>query len=141
MSQQGQDAGTVTEIQDAVTAATIAAVQRWDRAVNQHDLDAVMAAMTDDCVFESSYPQPNGTRYEGQEAVRAFWENVFRASPHSAIEAEEIFAAGDRCVFLCVQRSLDDDGNPKHCRAVDVIRVRDGKVAESLSYFKRNPPR
>ena len=47
--------------------ATIAAVQRFYEAFNQHDLDAMMAAVTDDCVFEGPYPYPDGTRNQGQK--------------------------------------------------------------------------
>jgi SnoaL-like domain len=51
----------------------------------------------------------------------------------SSIGAEEIFAAGARAVVRWVFR-WDDTGG--HVRGVDVIRVRDGKVAEKLAYVK-----
>ena len=35
------------------TAATIAVVDRFNDAFNRHDVDAVMALMTVDCVFET----------------------------------------------------------------------------------------
>ena len=59
---------------DRVTAATLAAVERCNEAFNRHDVDAVMAAMTPDCVFDSTRPPPDGERFEGQARVRAFWE-------------------------------------------------------------------
>ena len=78
----------VTE--EMLTKSTLEAIQRFNDAINRHDVDAAMAAMTEDCVFENTYPPPDGERYEGQAAVRG----------------------------------------------VDVFRVRDGKVAEKLSYVK-----
>ena len=36
--------------------------------------------------------------------------------------------------WLC--RFADGKGNPGHVRGVDGMRVRDGKVAEKLSYVK-----
>ena len=128
------------EIQDAVTAETIAAVQRFGAAFNRQDLDAVMAAMTEDCVLESSYPLPDGTRYEGQAAVRANFARVFRSSPHSVYEMEELFAAGARCVVRWVHRWIDPEGQSAHQRGVDILRVRNGKVAEKLYYVKQGVP-
>ena len=78
---------------------------------------------------------PDGARYQGQEAVRAFWEKFFRSSHDALFETEEMFAAGDRCAVLWVYRKMRD-GQPWHLRGVDVFRVRDGKVAEKLAYVK-----
>ncbi len=141
MAQLPQHASSTPGNLDALTAETIAVVQRWGEAVNRQDVDAVMALMSDDCVFDSSYPEPDGTRYEGQAAIRAVWEQFFRASPHSVFEAEEISGAGDRCIFRWVHRWIDDDGRPAHSRGIDVMRVREGKVAEKLVYYKRGSPR
>ncbi len=121
---------------DVRTAETIAAIERFNDAFNRHDVDAVMAGMTDDCVFETTTPPPDGTRYEGQEAVRAAWEELFRSSPQATFESEEMFAAGDRCVVRWVYHWVSEDGQPGHVRGVDVFRVRNGKVAEKLSYVK-----
>ena len=43
---------TTTEL-DALTATTIDLVRRIDAAINAHDIEAVMASMTDDCVFDN----------------------------------------------------------------------------------------
>ena len=51
------------------TAASIEAVDRFNEAFGLRDVDAIMDAMTDDCVFESTAP-PDGSRFEGQEDVR-----------------------------------------------------------------------
>jgi len=66
---------------------------------------------------------------------RGFCERFFMRSPHARFEAEEIFAAGDRCVVRWVYR-WERDWVPGHVRGVDVFRVRDGRVAEKLSYVK-----
>jgi ketosteroid isomerase-like protein len=117
------------------TRATLAAVARFNDAFDRHDVDAVMAAMTDDCIFDSTRPAPEGERFVGQGAVRAFWESFFAHSPTAHFETEEIFAAGDRCVVRWVYH-WTRDGAPGHVRGVDLFRVRDGLVAEKLSYVK-----
>ena len=120
---------------DTAEAATLAAIERFNEAFNRHDVDGVMAAMTDDCVFESTSP-PDGGRFEGQAAVRAVWEGFFGSSPDAAFEAEELFAVGDRAVVRWLYRFTHADGAAGHIRGVDVFRVRDGKVAEKLAYVK-----
>jgi ketosteroid isomerase-like protein len=113
--------------------ATRTAVERFNEAFNRHDVDAVMACMTADCVFENTFPAPDGERFEGAVAVRSFWERFFQSAPAARFETEELFAAGDRCVVRWLFR-WDDRGG--HVRGVDVMRVRDGKVAEKLAYVK-----
>ncbi len=121
---------------DQATEGTLAVIERFNEAFNRHDVDAVMALMTDDCVFENTYPPPDGERYEGRAAVRGFWERLFRATPDARFTFEEIFAAGDRCAQRWRYDYTGDDGRPGHIRGVDILRVRDGKVAEKLSYVK-----
>jgi len=121
---------------DKATAETRAVIERFNEAFNRHDVEEVMALMTEDCVFESTNPPPDGPRYEGQKAVREFWERFFKSSPRAHFETEEMFAAGDRCVVRWVYRWVDQVEKAGHVRGVDVFRVRDGKVAEKLSYVK-----
>ncbi len=115
--------------------STFEAVQRFNDAFNRHDVDAVMEAMTEDCVFESTYPPPDGQRFEGQAAVRAVWEKFFAAYPDAHFACEEMLAVADRCVVRWVYHKTKD-GKPWHLRGVDVFRVRDGKIAEKCSYVK-----
>jgi ketosteroid isomerase-like protein len=121
---------------DALTASTQATVERFNEAFNRHDVDAVMALMTEECVFENTNPPPDGERYQGQDAVRGFWERFFRSSPTAVFETEEMVASGDRCVVRWLYRWVDGEGEPGHVRGVDLFRVRDGRVAEKLSYVK-----
>ena len=116
--------------------STREAIERFNDAFGRHDVDGVMKAMTDDCVFENTCPAPDGERYEGRENVRGFWERFFRSSPTAVFETEEVFAAGDRSVVRWLYRWVDESGMPGHIRGVDVFRVRGGKVAEKLSYVK-----
>jgi ketosteroid isomerase-like protein len=115
-------------------AAALAAVERFNEAFNRHDVDAVMALMTSDCAFESTVP-PDGERYEGQAAVRGAWEQLFSSAPDAVFQAEEAFGAGDRVTVRWRYR-WGSGSTAGHIRGVDVIRVRDGKVAEKLSYVK-----
>jgi ketosteroid isomerase-like protein len=116
---------------DEQTAQTLAAVARFNAAFDHHDVDGVMAAMTEDCVFENTSPAPDGQRHQGAAAVRDVWQQFFQANPGATFVVEEQFGAGDRCVVRWRY-----DWGTGHVRGVDVFRVRDGRVAEKLSYVK-----
>jgi ketosteroid isomerase-like protein len=120
---------------DDATKATLEAIERFNDAFNRHDVDAVMAAMTDDCVFESTSP-PLGERHEGRQAVRAAWDDFFTSTPSAHFDSEDVIATGDRCVVQWRFTWKNDDGSTGTVRGVDVLRVRDGKVAEKFAYVK-----
>ena len=110
-------------------------VIEFNEAFNRHDADAVMRLMTDDCIFENTNPPPDGARLEGAAAVRAYWQKFFTTNPDARFETEDMIVSGDRCVVRWIYRKAKD-GKPWHLRGVDVFKVRDGKVAEKLSYVK-----
>ena len=62
---------------DAEWGPNHAALARFSAAFGSGDVDAIMALMTDDCVFEATGPAPDGVRHEGADAVRAVWDEVF----------------------------------------------------------------
>jgi len=131
-NQTGPVMTTETEMS---TKQTLAAVENFNAAINRHDINAVMNAMTDDCVFDNTNPPPDGTRFVGAIAVRAFWEKFFASNPDAVFETEEIFATGDRCVVRWIYRKTKE-GKPWHLRGIDVFKIRNGKVAEKLAYVK-----
>jgi ketosteroid isomerase-like protein len=137
MAIAGSELTVIGQMQsDATSATTQAIVDQFNEAFNRHAVDAVMALMTADCLFENTYPPPDGERHEGQAAVRAFWEELFAATPTARFEAEEIVAHGDRCTVRWRYTWVDSAGQRGHIRGIDLFRVRDGKIAEKLSYVK-----
>lgn len=114
---------------------TLTVIRRFNDAFNRHDVDGIMALMTEDCVFENTRPAPDGTRIEGAEAVREHWRQFFRNSPQARFEFGDMFAANERAVVLWTYHWVKDTGSGR-VRGVDVFRVRHGKVSEKLSYVK-----
>lgn len=94
---------------DIVTALTITAILRLNQALNRHDVDAVMAAMTTDCVLKSAFLPPEGKRYQGHNAVRQGWETFFRCSPTAGFEIHEILPCRDRCVVPWMYHGKNSD--------------------------------
>jgi ketosteroid isomerase-like protein len=74
-----------------------AAVERFNKVFDSQDVNAIMAAMTLDCVLEDT-TTPDGVGYVGEEAVRAAWIALFAASPEGVFRTEELIEAGDRVV-------------------------------------------
>src|SRR5579872_6900284 len=112
----------------ATPKSSIAVVEAFGTAWSAHDLDAALAMVTEDCVFDNTDPAPDGERFVGPDQIRRAWEPVFNdASSH--FDPEETFAVDDRVVQRW--RYSWADG---HVRGVDIYRIRDGRVAEKLSY-------
>jgi len=120
----------------SMSQETRAAIDAFNIAFNSHDVPTIMQHMTDDVIFENTSPFPDGTRYEGQEAVAAFWTELFTSTPSANFEAEEIFAVDDRATVRWRYSWTNGDGTEGHVRGVDVFRVRGGKISEKLSYVK-----
>jgi hypothetical protein len=53
----------------------------FDDAFNRHDVDAILAYMTGDCVFENTAPTPDAAGREVQAAVHAVWEQLPGSTP------------------------------------------------------------
>jgi ketosteroid isomerase-like protein len=105
---------------------------RFEAALNGRDLDAAMALVTDDTVFESTSPAPDGARYEGRDALREVLGEMLARTPTARFSTEEHFSdGGDRAVV----RWRYDWGDG-HVRGVDICRIRDGRIAETFSYVK-----
>jgi hypothetical protein len=105
-------------------------VEAFGAAWAAHDLDAAIALVTDDCLFDTTGPAPDGFAHVGPVAVTNAWRAIFEDTS-SQFEAEETFGAGDRVVQRW--RYTWAGG---HIRGVDIFKVRDGKVAEKLAYVK-----
>lgn len=108
----------------------------FNAALNRHDVAGMMQLMSEDCIFETTVPAPDGVMYSGKEVVTQFWRDFFRESPHAHIEIEEIFGLGIRCVMRWRYDWVDVDEQMGHVRGVDIIKVKNGSICEILSYVK-----
>jgi len=111
-------------------------LDRFTEALNRHDLTAALALTSSNCVFEASWPAPDGERSVGHTELEAAWKAIFDdPSCHFTIEesftASESFMTGTRVV----QRwRYDFDGG--HVRGVELVTVREGLITEKLAYVK-----
>ncbi len=107
-------------------------VARFNEAFNRHDIEAVMGLMTDDVIFENT----SGGRFEGQESVRAVLTRAFELMSAGWFDTEQTIALGDAVVVLWSYAFDVKDPERDRIRGADIFRVREGRIAEKLSYVK-----
>ena len=115
-------------------------LDRFADAWNRHDLDALMAMMTDDCVFQASAgPERDGQRSEGPQSVRTAYAAVFEAFPDAHWANPTHFAVANRGVSEWTFTGTQRDGTRVEVTGCDVFTFRDGKIAVKNSYRKNRP--
>jgi steroid delta-isomerase-like uncharacterized protein len=116
-------------------------LQAFADAFNRHDVDALMAFMTDDCVFEASAgPDVCGARFEGPAAVRAAFADVWAKFPDAHWGDARHIVCGDRGVSEWTFSGTRGDGTRVEVQGCDLFRFRDGKIALKNSYRKNRTP-
>ncbi|HJW57945.1 MAG TPA: nuclear transport factor 2 family protein [Burkholderiaceae bacterium] len=123
------------------TKVTVKLLQAFADAWNRHDIDALMACMTEDCVFEASGGlEASGTRYVGRDAVRAGYVDVWSAFPDAHWGGARHFITGDRGVSEWTFTGTKADGSRVEVNGCDLFTFRDGKISIKNSYRKNRPP-
>jgi steroid delta-isomerase-like uncharacterized protein len=120
-----------------VTRSTLEAVLD---AFNRHDLDAIMAAFSDDAVFESPRgPDPWGTRFVGKEAVRAGLAKRFAGIPDVHYGDDDHFLSedGHRGISEWTLTGTTTEGERIEVRGCDLWTFADGRIIRKDSYWKR----
>jgi steroid delta-isomerase-like uncharacterized protein len=126
-----------TEIREVTTEVLEAFADAW----NRHDADAIMAFMTEDCVFEASAgPDVCGTRYAGRDAVRAGFAEVWATFPDAHWGNARHIVCGARGVSEWTFTGTRSDGTRVEVHGCDLFTFRDGKIALKNSYRKNRPP-
>ena len=111
-------------------------VIQWMDAVNRHDLPGILALCSDDCRFESPHPAPEGTVFQGRQAIARYWQDFFTRSLEINFETEDVHGLGFRAVARWKCTWVDVDGNHKHIRGADLFKMKNGLFCEILSYVK-----
>ena len=113
-------------------------LDRFMDAWERHDIDAAIACMTDDC----RYDEFNGVVWEGRDAVREGFLPQFRGDYGDIQFLEEdrfIDAEAGRMLVRWVCR-FEWKGTIRRWRGLDILHIRDGSIAEKLTYAKTDRP-
>lgn len=104
---------------------------RYGKAWAARDLDAIMALHTEDTVFQVH--GDNGKAVTGAAAVREAFGTVLARQPDLHFEMRRVYFGEDHFVSEYKMSGTVDD-KPFACDGVDVIAVRDGRIARKDSY-------
>jgi steroid delta-isomerase-like uncharacterized protein len=125
---------------NAMGEVTVEDLEAFAEAWNRHDLDALMSFMTEDCVFEASAgPDVYGTRYQGREAVRSGFAEVWASFPDAHWGNARHFVNGDRGVSEWTFTGTRPDGTRVEVNGCDLFTFRESKIALKNSYRKNRP--
>lgn len=116
-------------------------VEHFMEVWNAHDLDGIMALMTDDCLFEASFGlEPWGARYRGAAEVRAGIGKNFRNIPDIRWDELRHFVCADHApghaVVEWVTTGTPRGGKRFEVHGCDILTLRDGRIAAKRSYRK-----
>ena len=106
-------------------------------AFNAHDLDAIMAFFTEDCVLDMPRgPAPGGRRLVGTDQVRAGIQSRFDGIPDVHYGDDRHWVCGDRGVSEWTLRGTQRTGEPIEVRGCDLFEFTDGKISRKDSFWK-----
>jgi steroid delta-isomerase-like uncharacterized protein len=113
--------------------------QRFQAAINQHDLDAALALVDDQLIDHAQAP---GTP-PGKQGMRRFYEAFFSAFSDFRITPEDVSAEGDMVVLHGLYEGthtgsfmgIPPTGNPIKSYVVEVFRTRGDKFVERYHWF------
>lgn len=111
---------------------------RFTDAFNRNDLEAVMAMMAEDAVYEEF----TGTVSRGKAAIRAAFVPQFRGDYGTMrFESEDLFAdaATGKALVRWVCR-LETRRGPAGWRGLDILHFDRGLVTRKLTYAKAKVP-
>jgi len=122
---------------DTLTAADLAAT--FD-AFNRHDIEAVMRAFADDCVFYTvGGPEVYGTRIDGAEAMAHAFSGVWATMPDAHWDHHSHFVQGDRAVSEWTFSGTNADGTKVEAQGADLFTLRGGKIVVKQAFRKNRP--
>ena len=112
-------------------------LERMVDGFNAHDLDAIMALFTDDCVFVAPRgPDASVRLFEGQAGVREGLGARFTTIPDVHYADGSHFVSGDRGVSEWTLSGTTTDGVRVDVRGCDIWTFRDEKVVVKNSFWK-----
>ena len=102
-----------------------------------HDIEGIAEMFTDDAVFEASFgPEPYGERAIGKEAATQLAALIFERIPDVQFEEIRRFVTPQFAVIELVQSGTPVGGEPFKIHIVDLLTLRDGKIAAKRTYRK-----
>lgn len=120
---------------------TLRMIQAITTALDEHDLDGILAHFAADAVFEGPRgPEPYGQRWVGIEAIREGFAARFAGIPDVRYTQDAHFVDGERGASEWTLSGTTTDGQRIEVRGCDLWTFRDGKVVRKDSFWKTRTP-
>ncbi len=112
-------------------------LENYSAAWNAHDIDRIMAYMTDDCVFETGGgAEQYGTRYAGAAEVRQRFIEVWTEIPDVRFENGLHFVQDNHGCSEWTFVGTRKDGTRIEIDGCDLFTFENGKIKSKRSYLK-----
>jgi steroid delta-isomerase-like uncharacterized protein len=106
-------------------------------AWNRHDCEALLALVTDDCVFETSSGQhAYGDRHAGKNALRTAFPKIWELYPDASWRDATHVVCGTRGFSEWTFHGTGRDGRPVIVRGVDIFTFRGCNICRKDTYRK-----
>ncbi len=100
--------------------------------LDKRDMKGVAALLGEDCRVETS----SGASVSGIGAGLLHFQNLMADHSEARMGCEELIGFGHRCVARWQLSWVDEDGREASLRGVDIIREKEERIRELLSYVK-----
>ncbi len=112
-------------------------IRRFNAVWEAHDIDGITDMFTDDVVFEASFgSEAWGERAVGRTAARELAASVFERVPDLHFEEIRHYVTAEFAVVESVTTGTPNGGKPYEVHLVDLLTIRDGRIAAKRSYRK-----
>jgi ketosteroid isomerase-like protein len=113
-------------------------VERYRAGWSGHDVEAIMAVVSDDVVFHNV---TTGERVDGAAAFRAHVAGIHARWPDLRFEEHALYLAADTGVAEWTARATAADGRRLEWDGIDVINCHDGLIVRNAVYSSGHAPR
>lgn len=118
-------------------AARKAMLDQFVASWNAHNLDDIMACLTNDCVFwSSSGAHPEGGVFEGREAVGKAFLAIFEAYPDAAWTNSRTTLLGSRALWEWTFVGTRSDGSKTTVFGADILELVEDRIQRKNSFRK-----
>lgn len=119
-------------------AVRLAVAEAFFDAWNRHDIEALMACMTEDCVFETAIgPEACGRRHVGETAVRQAFTQAWATITDAQWTILRHLPSGDVIVSEWIFTGTQPDGRPVRVNGCDILSFRGEKIAVKNAFRKQ----
>jgi ketosteroid isomerase-like protein len=114
--------------------AASAVIDRLAEAINDHDLDRMVALFHPD--YDSRQPAHPGRAFVGREQVRTNWGAMLAGVPDFTAEIVRAVQDGELNWCEWFWHGTRTDGQPFEVRGVTLFRIRDGLIVAGTLYVE-----